>query len=103
MEKLVALTSMPSLPRTAPRLIIVKVTNTLPANVNFVRADGCSGSGRTVTCTLGNLASCQVVRRSITVRPTAPVRLRNAATVTANEPDPKPGNNKQTTETRVNL
>jgi uncharacterized repeat protein (TIGR01451 family) len=79
-----------------------KVTNTLPANVNFVRADGCSGSGRTVTCTLGNLVSDQVVRRSITVRPTAPVRLRNTATVTANEPDPRPGNNRQTTETRVN-
>jgi uncharacterized repeat protein (TIGR01451 family) len=80
----------------------VKVTDTLPASVNFVKADGCSGSGRTVTCTLGNLASGQVVRRSITVRPTASGRLRNTARVTANEPDPKPGNNNQTTETRVN-
>ena len=79
----------------------VKVTNTLPASVSFVRADGCSGSGRTVTCTFGDLASGQVARGSITVRPTASGRLRNTARVTANEPDPRPGNNNQTTETRV--
>jgi uncharacterized repeat protein (TIGR01451 family) len=80
----------------------VIVTDSLPENVNFVSASsGCSPSGRTVTCNIGNMRRGETAVRLIRVRPTAPGVLRNTATVTANETDPRPGNNTATTVTTV--
>jgi uncharacterized repeat protein (TIGR01451 family) len=81
----------------------VIVSDTLPANANFISASsGCSLSGITVTCDIGDMSNGESAMRLIRVRPTAPGKLSNTATVTGNEADPRPGNNKQTTETRVN-
>lgn len=79
----------------------VVVTDTLPANVKFVSAPRCSQKDGTVNCPLGNLPRRQAVTRQITVQPTAPGKLSNTATVTANEPDPHPGNNTATSITTV--
>jgi uncharacterized repeat protein (TIGR01451 family) len=67
----------------------VIITDTLPANVNFVSASsGCSRSDRTVTCEIGNLAKGRTVTLEIKVKVSELGRLHNTATVTANEPDP---------------
>jgi uncharacterized repeat protein (TIGR01451 family) len=80
----------------------VVVTDTLPGNVNFVSASsGCSRSGRTVTCKIGNMSDGETAVRLIRVRPTAPGGFSNTATVTANETDPDPANNTATAATRV--
>jgi uncharacterized repeat protein (TIGR01451 family) len=80
----------------------VVITDTLPENVEFVRASsGCLLSGRTVICRIGNLAEGAKETREITVRPTAPGRLRNTATVTANEPDRHLANNTATVVCRA--
>jgi uncharacterized repeat protein (TIGR01451 family) len=80
----------------------VIVTDTLPANVDFVSASsGCSRSSSIVTCTIGNMRDGETAVRLIRVRPTEPGRIRNTATVTANETDPNPGDNTSTTVTTV--
>jgi uncharacterized repeat protein (TIGR01451 family) len=80
----------------------VIVTDTLPANVNFVSASsGCSRSGSIVTCEIGNMSDGESAVRLIRVRPTAPGGFSNTATVTANETDPDPTNNTVTTVTTV--
>jgi uncharacterized repeat protein (TIGR01451 family) len=80
----------------------VVVTDTLPANVNFVSASsGCSRSGRTVTCKIGNMRDGETAVRLIRVRPTTAGKLSNTATVTANEPDSRPRNNTATAVTTV--
>jgi uncharacterized repeat protein (TIGR01451 family) len=80
----------------------VIVTDTLPANVNFVSASsGCSRSNSTVTCKIGNMSDGESAVRLIRVRPTAPGGFSNTATVRANETDPDPANNTVTTVTTV--
>jgi serine protease len=80
----------------------VIITDTLPANVNFVSASsGCSRSDRTVTCKIGNMRDGESAVRLIRVRPTAPGKITNSATVRANETDPKPANNAVKTLTTV--
>jgi uncharacterized repeat protein (TIGR01451 family) len=80
----------------------VIVTDTLPGNVNFVSASsGCSRSGSTVTCNIGNMSDGESAVRLIRVRPSAPGGFSNTATVTANETDPDPANNTVTTVTTV--
>jgi uncharacterized repeat protein (TIGR01451 family) len=80
----------------------VIVTDTLPANVNFVSASsGCSRSGSIVTCELGDMSDGETAVRLIRVRPTTAGNLINTATVTANETDPDPRNNTATTVTTV--
>jgi uncharacterized repeat protein (TIGR01451 family) len=80
----------------------VIVTDTLPANVNFVSASsGCSRSGRTVTCNIGNMRDGETAVRLIRIRPTTPGKVTNTATVRANEPDGRSGNNTATTVTTV--
>jgi uncharacterized repeat protein (TIGR01451 family) len=75
----------------------VIVTDTLPANVNFVStSSGCLHSARTVTCKIGNMRNGESAVRLIRVRPTAPGKISNTATVRANEADPKPANNTDT-------
>jgi uncharacterized repeat protein (TIGR01451 family) len=80
----------------------VIVTDTLPANVNFVSASsGCSLSGSTVTCKIGNMRDGESAVRLIRVRPTAAGGFSNTATVRADETDPDPANNTVTTVTTV--
>jgi uncharacterized repeat protein (TIGR01451 family) len=80
----------------------VIVTDTLPANVNFVSASsGCSRSGSVVTCEIGTVRDGESAVRLIRVRPTVPGGFSNTATVRANEPDPDPANNTVTTVTTV--
>jgi uncharacterized repeat protein (TIGR01451 family) len=78
----------------------VFVTDTLPANVKFVSASsGCSHSGSTVACKIGNMRDGETAVRLIRVRPTKPGELSNAATLTANEADPDRANNTAITST----
>jgi uncharacterized repeat protein (TIGR01451 family) len=80
----------------------VIVTDTLPANVNFVSASsGCSRSGSIVTCKIGDMSDGEPAVRLIRVRPTSAGGFSNTATVTANETDPDPANNTVTTVTTV--
>jgi uncharacterized repeat protein (TIGR01451 family) len=80
----------------------VIVTDTLPANVNFVSASsGCSRSGSIVTCKIGNMSDGESAVRLIRVRPTSPGGFSNMATVTANETEPDLANNTVTTVTTV--
>jgi uncharacterized repeat protein (TIGR01451 family) len=80
----------------------VIVTDTLPANVNFISASsGCSRSGSTITCRIGDLRDGETALRLIRVRPTAPGKVSNTATVTSNETDPNSRNNTATTGTTV--
>jgi uncharacterized repeat protein (TIGR01451 family) len=80
----------------------VILTDTLPANINFVSASsGCSRSGNIVTCNIGNMNHGESAVRLIRVRPTAPGGFSNTATVRANETDPDAANNTVTTVTTV--
>jgi uncharacterized repeat protein (TIGR01451 family) len=80
----------------------VILTDTLPANINFVSASsGCSRSGSIVTCEIGNMSDGESAVRLIRVRPTAPGGFSNTATVRANETDPDSANNTVTTVTTV--
>ncbi len=75
----------------------VVVTDTLPAGVDFIRADaGCLAGVSVVTCAIGPVAAGQTVQRQITVQTTfgnAGAPARNSATVSGNEVDPDPTNN----------
>jgi len=80
----------------------VILTDTLPANANFVSASsGCSRSGSIVTCEIGNMSDGETAVRLIRIRPTSPGKIINMATVTANEIDPDPANNTATAVTTV--
>ena len=46
----------------------VTITDTLPASLTNISAPGCSVSGQTVTCNIGNLANHQKVTRTITAK-----------------------------------
>jgi uncharacterized repeat protein (TIGR01451 family) len=85
-----------------PQATGVTLTDTLPAEVNFVSASsGCTHANGTVTCDLGNLAKDTSATVTIKVTPTAVGKITNKATVKANEIDPDPGNNMATAETTV--
>ncbi|WP_018350363.1 DUF6923 family protein [Longispora albida] len=77
----------------------VQVTDTLPAALSFVSSDpaGCTASGQTVTCPkLATLAGSQAYRLTVRLDPAYTgdgSDVRNTATVSADSPDPKPGNN----------
>jgi uncharacterized repeat protein (TIGR01451 family) len=80
----------------------VILTNTLPANANFVSASsGCSRSRSTVTCNIGNMKDGETTVRLIRVRPTSPGKIINTVAITANETDPDPANNTVTAVTTV--
>ena len=82
----------------------VVVTDTLPAGVTFVSAKPskgtCSGT-RTLTCTIGDLASGAGARVRIKVIPTTGGTISTTATVSGAENDPEPANNSATAATRV--
>ena len=72
-----------------------RLTVTLPRRVRFISAmiaqsSGCSGSGRTVICDYPSLASGEVARRRISVRPTLAGPLTAVATVASQTNDPSP-------------
>jgi RHS repeat-associated protein/uncharacterized repeat protein (TIGR01451 family) len=82
----------------------VVITDTLPAAVTFVSASsGCTVSGTTVACGIGNLASGQQAARTITATaPASAGSVTNSATIAGNEtPDPNPANNSATVTTTV--
>lgn len=74
----------------------VVLTDTLPANVNFVSSvanqGSCSGSS-IVICDLSDLAAHATATVTIVVSPTVVGGLSNSATVTANETDSNLANN----------
>lgn len=82
------------------------VTDTLPADVDFVSAEATQGScaeaAGTVTCELGGLAPDSGATVTIVVIPTVGGTAANTVTVDAAEADPLPANNSATTETGVN-
>jgi uncharacterized repeat protein (TIGR01451 family) len=72
----------------------VVLTDTLPPSVTFGSATSpCTQASGTVTCNLGSLASAAATIVTIVGTPTAIGTVTNNASVTANEPDPNPGNN----------
>jgi uncharacterized repeat protein (TIGR01451 family) len=79
----------------------VTVVDTIPANVIFVSAPGCTGTA-TVTCSLGTLAPNTSATVVITVTATSTGTIVNTATVSANESDPNLNNNSATVYTNSN-
>jgi uncharacterized repeat protein (TIGR01451 family) len=88
----------------------VRVSNAVPAGVDFLTATitqgSCAPTGpplgpdRTVACEVGAMAAGAVVTLDIRVTPTVRGTLLDTATVSANEPDPDPINT-FTAETHV--
>jgi hypothetical protein len=84
----------------------VVVTDTLPKGIKFVKARSakgvkCKRRGRTLTCRKSSLAarkSFTVVVRVLSVRGTG---YTNSAKVKSSDLDPKPGNNKSKSKTKV--
>jgi uncharacterized repeat protein (TIGR01451 family) len=73
-------------------------TDTLPAGVTFVSANGsgwtCKQSGGTVTCTLPSLANGAASAITINVNaPSQPGTINNSATITSSTNDPNSSNN----------
>jgi uncharacterized repeat protein (TIGR01451 family) len=78
------------------------VTDTLPANVNFISATGsCSTSGNVVTCWIPGLAAGSTTTITIIVKPPASGIVSNTASVIGNEPDPVMTNNSVSQNTIV--
>jgi uncharacterized repeat protein (TIGR01451 family) len=84
----------------------VTVTDTLPAEVTFVSATptqgNCTEAGGVVTCDLGELAADASATVEIIVTTMVAGEIINIVMVTANEPDPNPGNNGAAENTTVN-
>jgi uncharacterized repeat protein (TIGR01451 family) len=80
----------------------VVLTDTLPADVTFVSAStGCSPSGNTITCNIGNLANGASTTITITVTPTKAGTITNRASVSGNESDPRQSNNTASVTTTI--
>jgi uncharacterized repeat protein (TIGR01451 family) len=81
----------------------VTLTDTLPSGTTFISAtNGCSASGNTVTCAIGNVASGATATTNIVVNVTATTGpITNTASVTANETDPDTANNSATATTAL--
>jgi uncharacterized repeat protein (TIGR01451 family) len=84
----------------------VTVTDVLPAGLAFVSAQTsqgtCTGT-KTVTCSIGTLASGSYgASIKITVRPTSAGTFKNTATVKGAQSDPVSSNNSSSATTRVN-
>jgi uncharacterized repeat protein (TIGR01451 family) len=78
----------------------VTFTDKLPNGVSFVSAmatpGSCVQSQGIVSCSIGALASVFDSKVNIVVTPTVVGAISNSMNVTANEPDPVPGNNSAT-------
>jgi uncharacterized repeat protein (TIGR01451 family) len=84
----------------------VALTDTLPSATTFASVSStqgtCSRSGAAVKCSLGSMAGGSTATVRIVVRPTRGGTITNTASVTAQRPpDPNPGNNRDTEDTRV--
>ncbi len=87
----------------------VTVKDPLDSTVKFVSSNAsqgtCSnpavGSSGTVSCNLGAMANSATAAVTIVVTPTVTGTLNNAASVTANEPDPNLANNSSTASVTV--
>lgn len=83
----------------------VRVTDLLPATVNFISAAAsqgtCTNVGRTVTWNSGSVSNGSGATASIVVRSTAYTVMTNTATVIANSTDSVPANNTASTITAV--
>jgi uncharacterized repeat protein (TIGR01451 family) len=89
----------------------VVVTELLPLGTTFVSSTASQGNCvapvpgaiRTLTCTIGSIASGTVATRKLVVKVTAAggETLSNTATVRANSPDPNSANNTAKLTTRV--
>jgi uncharacterized repeat protein (TIGR01451 family) len=90
-------------PNDASGLVL---TEKLPLSATFISATpsvgSCSRVGATVTCRLGNLANGATVSINVIVKSGGnPGTITNMASVTANESDPAPANNKDSETTRL--
>lgn len=81
------------------------LTDTIPAQIQNATTSttGCAITAAKLTCTGGALAvgASRTVKVSGTVSGKATGKITNTAVVTGNEPDPKPDNNQDTTNTDV--
>lgn len=85
----------------------VKLVNRLAAGLRFTRARAakraavCKRKGRTVTCTRSSLAHGRSFKVKLVVRAVRGSRYVNRATIGSADLDPKPGNNRSRSITRV--
>src|SRR5688572_5220620 len=83
----------------------VQLTDSLPANVQFVSAASIAGScaqtGTTVTCNLGQVSNGASVNVTIIVTPKKTGTITNTVQVSSGSPDPNPSNNTDTEQTVV--
>jgi uncharacterized repeat protein (TIGR01451 family) len=84
----------------------VQLTDTLPRGTKFVSARSikgvaCKGRKRTVTCRKATLAGHKSFTVKIVVRSLSGSKYTNTAKVASHDLDPKPGNNKSRSRTRV--
>jgi uncharacterized repeat protein (TIGR01451 family) len=83
----------------------VQLTDSLPANVQFVSAASTAGScaqtGSTVACNLGQVSNGTSVTVTIIVTPKKAGTITNTVQVSSGSPDPSPSNNTDTEETVV--
>ena len=83
----------------------VQLTDSLPANVQFVSATSTAGNcmqtDSMVACNLGDLSNGTSVTVTIIVTPKKAGTLINTAQISSSSPDPNPANNTDTEETVV--
>jgi uncharacterized repeat protein (TIGR01451 family) len=83
----------------------VQLTDSLPANVQFVSAastaGSCTQSGSTVACSLGSMNNSASVTVTIIVSPKKAGTLTNTAQVNSISPEPNTANNTDTEQTMV--
>jgi uncharacterized repeat protein (TIGR01451 family) len=83
----------------------VQLSDSLPANVQFISAaatvGSCAQSGGTVSCNLGSLGSGSSATVTIIVTPKKTGTLSNTAQVSSSTPDSNPANNTATAQTVV--
>jgi uncharacterized repeat protein (TIGR01451 family) len=89
-------------PDSASNLVL---TESLPTGLGFVSANAsqgtCAQGGGIVTCNLGSLANGGLATVTVVVTAAAAGIINNAASVTAAESDPVPGNNTASESTTV--
>jgi uncharacterized repeat protein (TIGR01451 family) len=85
-------------PQTAENVVVV---DTLPAEVTFVSATGCTEALGVVTCALGNLGSGSGAVITIVVAANAEGTAINTATVASDTLDPNLANNTATAQTPI--
>ena len=91
--------------RSGVRATGVVVEDVMPGSIRItsVRASqgSCTTSGARITCRLGNLRGGETARITVRGIPGTAGTIVNLARVHGNEPDPVPGNNTTTEQTRV--